>query len=111
MRPARGRAPPGVRSAHGMWLFQVSTPRAGGSALDRVELRCAVADEDEQVLFLPELLVELRVAGVHAEDRRRDELPRRRDDENVPRPDPPEDLGAHLEVAATQDETLRANRA
>src|SRR6266581_1971042 len=84
---------------------------SSASALDRVELRCAISDQDEQVLTTAEFLVERRIARVDPQHRRHRELAGRRDGDHVPRPDPSEDVRARLEVPASHQEALRPDRA
>src|SRR5438093_13272901 len=88
-------------SAHGPWVFQLSIVpfvRSRGpvswqlspSPLDRMQLRCAVADKDEQVLARSKLLVEAWISRVDPEHRRRDDFARRCDDGHVSGYDAPE---------------------
>src|SRR2546428_6856459 len=106
--------------AHGLAVFQLCIIRflpiraAGASpssALNRMEFRRAVSDEDEQVFPFVELLVQRGIACIDPEDRRHRELGGRRDHDYVLRPDSSEDGGAHLEVPPAEDETLGTDRA
>src|SRR3989442_5557826 len=75
-------------SAHGPWVFQlsiipfvrsrdpVSSQRFSPSLLDRMQLRRAVADEDEEVLARSKLLVEARIPRVDPEHPRGDQVAR-----------------------------------
>src|SRR2546421_3047139 len=110
-------------SAHGPWVFQlsiipfvrsrdpVSSERFTPSPLDRMQLRCAVADEDEQVLARSKLLVEARISRVDPEYRGRDEFARCGDDGHIPGSDAPEHGRTDLEIPASEDEALPANGA
>src|SRR3989475_7265879 len=106
--------------AHGLAVFQLCIIRfrpseasaaSRSSALNRMEFRRAVSDEDEQVLPFVELLIQCGFARVDPEDRRHRELRGRRDDDHVLRPDSSQDGGAHLQVPPAEDETLGTDRA
>src|SRR6266571_4723517 len=107
---------PRPRPAHGLAVFQLCIIRIRPSeedvawpfsALNRMEFRRAVSDEDEQVFPFVEVLVQRGIARVDPEDRRHRELRGRRDHNHVLRPDPSQDRGAHLEIPPAEDETLR----
>src|SRR5256885_1839525 len=89
----------------------ISSGRSTESPLNRMQLRRAVANDHEKVLARPKLLVEGGISGVDAKDRRRGELAWCRDHDHVLRSDSPEDGRTHLEVPASEDETLPAHRA
>src|SRR2546426_5540624 len=109
---------PRPRLAHGLAVFQLciirirpsqATVAMPSSALNRVEFRRAVSDEDEQVFQLVELLIQSGIARVDPKDRRHRELRGRRDHNHVLRPDSSQDGGAHLEIPPAEDETLRTD--
>src|SRR5881396_3994180 len=113
---------PPDRSAHGPWVFQLSIVpfvrsrrpvswQLSPSPLDRMQLRRAVADEDEQVLARSKLLVEARISRVDPEHRRRDEFARRGDDGHVSGSDAPEHGRTDLKIPASEDEALPADGA
>src|SRR2546429_169519 len=109
--------------AHGPWVFQlsiipfvrsrdpISSQRSSSSPLDRMQLRRAVADEDEQVLARSKLLVEARISRVDPEHRGRDEFARCGDDGHVPGSDAAEHGRTDLKIPASEDETLPADGA
>src|SRR5438445_4129558 len=106
--------------AHGLAVFQLCIIRfrpseaaapSRSSALNRMEFRRAVSNEDEQVFPFVELLVQRGIARIDPEDRRHRELGGCRDHDHVLRPDSSEDGGAHLQVPPAQDEALGTDRA
>src|SRR2546421_5159664 len=79
----------------------VSVPESGmhalslRSALDGMQLRRAVADEDKKVLASSELLVEVRIPRVDPEDGCRGEFARCSDDDHIPGANSPKHGGTH----------------
>src|SRR5207247_3426024 len=85
--------------------------RIGPSSLDRMEFRRSISNDDEEVLAAHERLVELRIAGVDAEDRRRREFSGCRDDDHIPDAVASQDSRADMEVTAAQQRALGPDRA